>query len=290
MNPNLSAALAATLWGFTYVVSTNLLPDNPLFIGAVRALGGGAALLLIARQLPPAEWWGRIFILGTLNCGLFFGFLFIGVLRLPGGIAATFQTLGPLFTILLAALILQQRPTAIKVLAIVIGVVGVVLIVFKGEVRLDFLGVLAALASALSMALGGVLLNKWGRPPALSNIAFTGWQLLVGGGELAIVVLIVADFPASLSVTYLVGLAILAFGLTAIPFTLWFRAIAGMGATAVAPYNLVIPVVAFILGVAISHFVPGAVQLAGVALVITGLGINQWATWRAARKVAAKPA
>jgi drug/metabolite transporter (DMT)-like permease len=41
MNAKLAAALASGLWGFTYVISTGLLPDNPMFIAAVRALGGG---------------------------------------------------------------------------------------------------------------------------------------------------------------------------------------------------------------------------------------------------------
>jgi len=55
MHPKISAAIATTLWGFTYIVSTTLLPHNPLLIAAVRALGGALALLLFTgscRQQP----------------------------------------------------------------------------------------------------------------------------------------------------------------------------------------------------------------------------------------------
>lgn len=44
MGPKTSAAVATILWGFTYVVSTTLLPHNPLLVAAVRALGGAFAL------------------------------------------------------------------------------------------------------------------------------------------------------------------------------------------------------------------------------------------------------
>ncbi|WP_236637931.1 EamA family transporter [Mangrovicoccus ximenensis] len=93
--PKTAAAAATILWGFTYILTTTMLPANPWFIAAVRAIGGGLPLLLLARDLPPPGWWGKLVILGTLNNGLFFGLLFVAAIRLPGGVAATFQALGP---------------------------------------------------------------------------------------------------------------------------------------------------------------------------------------------------
>lgn len=273
MNPKLAAAAATILWGFTYVLTTTMLPQNPMFIAAVRALGGALPLLLIAREIPPREWWGRIVILGTLNSGLFFGLLFIAALRLPGGVAATFQALGPLFTILLAWPILGAIPAARKVAAVAVGAVGVAMVVLKSNAGIDALGVAAALGSALSVALGGLLVHKWGRPRSL--LGFTAWQLLIAGIELSVVATALGDIPAEITATNVIGFAILALLLTALAFALWFKAIQGAGAAHVAPFFLLTPVTAFVLDAIFHGFLPGLIQAVGVLLVIGSLLYSQ---------------
>ena len=67
MNAKMAAATAAILWGFTYILTTTWLPPNPLFLAAVRALGGAIVLLALVRSLPPRAWWGRLAVLGTLK-------------------------------------------------------------------------------------------------------------------------------------------------------------------------------------------------------------------------------
>ncbi len=274
MNPKAAAALATVLWGFTYVVTTLMLPPHPFLISAVRAMGGAIILLLIARQLPAPGWLGRLVILGTLNTCLFFSLLFVSALRLPGGVAAIFQALGPLFVILLGWAILGAKPTTLKILSVIIGVIGVALVVLKGDAQVDFLGVLAALGSTLSLALGGVLMNRWGKPP-MGMINFTGWQLFIAGIELSLLTALMGDFPSELTSTHLLGFFILALALTAIPFVLWFRAIAHAGAVTIAPFFLLVPITAFALDAIIKSVVPTPFQLLGLAIVIAGLLLSQ---------------
>lgn len=274
MNAKTAAALAAVLWGFTYVVTTLMLPPHPFLISAVRAMGGALVLLVLARQLPAAGWLGRLVILGTLNTSLFFSLLFISALRLPGGVAAIFQALGPLFIILLGWAILGARPTALKIISVIIGALGVSLVVLKGDAQVDFLGVLAALGSTLSLALGGVLMNRWGKPP-MGMVSFTGWQLFIAGVELSLLTAVMGDFPAELTHTHMMGFFILAVALTAVPFVLWFRAIAHAGAVTIAPFFLLVPITAFALDAIIKSVVPTFFQLVGIAIVILGLLLSQ---------------
>ncbi len=273
MNPKLAAALATILWGFTYIVSSNMLPHHPVFIGAVRALGGAIPLLLFARTGLPRDWWWKIIVLGTLNAGLFFGLIFVAALRLPGGVAATIQALGPLFTILLAWPLMRVLPAGQKIVSVLLGALGVGLVVLRGSVHMDMLGVLAGLGAALSVALGGIYVHKWGRPCSL--IAFTGWQLLVGGIELAIFAVIFQDIPSSLSVVNITGFIILALFLTALAFVLWFRGIEGAGPSAVAPFFLLAPVTAFIMDAVFNNMVPGWLQIGGILLVLVSLLYGQ---------------
>jgi probable blue pigment (indigoidine) exporter len=282
----LFAAAATILWGFTYIVSSTMLPHNPWFIGAVRAFGGAIPLLLIARELPPRTYWPKLIALGTLNTGLFFGLLFIAALRLPGGVAGIFQAFGPLFSVVLVWPLLGHKPTGIKILSLAIGVVGIAFVVLKGGASLDTAGVLAGLGSALSVALGGVLVQKWKQP--LSMPGFTAWQLVVAGVELSFATAFFGDVPAQITGTNVLGLAIVAIALTSVPFFLWFKAIQSEGAAGVAPFFLLTPIVAFILDATFKGVVPTPLQGIGVVLVIVGLVMNLIAA-RATTKKAKNP-
>jgi probable blue pigment (indigoidine) exporter len=283
MNLKLAALCAAVLWGFTYIITTTMLPHNPVFIGAVRALGGGVLLLALARQGVPRGYWPKLVAMGTLNFGVFFSLLFVSAIRLPGGVAGTFQTLGPLVSILLAWLLLRQPPTLIKIGSIIIGWIGVTLVILRADAGMDMIGVVAALFSVVAGSLGGVLINRWGRPTEMSLTAFTAWQMLIGGAELAVLALLIGDLPAALDGKAVLGLAIVAVVLTALPFILWFRAIVALGAASVIPFVLVTPIIAFILDAVIRSVVPSPMQLVGVALVMAGLIVNQWAGARVAK-------
>ena len=261
MNPKLSAALASVIWGTSYICITQLLPHNPVFIAAVRALGGGIPLLLLSPRLPSRDWWGKIVLLGTLNCGVFFAFVFIAAERLPGGVAGTLQSLGPVFTVLIAWPLLGQSPSPVRLASVVAGAIGVMLLLTTGKVSLDWIGTVTGIGAALSLALGGVLLNRWGRPAPL--VVFTAWQLVVGGAELAVLAAITGDVPASFSSTNVLGVVYIALVGTSLAYALWFHGIEGAGAPAVAPFFLLIPIVAFALDAVVrGGRERGAVELA----------------------------
>lgn len=283
MNAKLSAAAAAILWGFTYVLTTTWLPPHPLFLAAFRALGGALVLLVIVRCVPPRVWWGRLAVLGTLNAGLFFGLFFVAATRLPGGVAAIFQALTPLAVIFIAWGILGARPTATKIGSVLLGALGVSLVVLSSNARLDSLGIVAAIGSMLSIAAGGVLLNKWGQPP-MPLLGFTGWQLLIAGVELSLVATIAQDVPSQLNAANVMGLGLLAVALTAVPFALWFGAIERAGAVAVAPFMLLVPVTAFVLDALVKGVQPTGLQVVGAVLVMGGLMLSQRAAGKLGNK------
>lgn len=96
-------ALAPLIWGSTYVVTTEFLPpDVPLLSAALRTLPVGLLMLLWLRQLPDRGWWGKIFLLGFLNIGVFQALLFVAAYRLPGGVAATVGAIQPLVVVILS--------------------------------------------------------------------------------------------------------------------------------------------------------------------------------------------
>ncbi|WP_051970658.1 EamA family transporter [Kitasatospora azatica] len=271
----LLTALAPSVWGTTYYVTTEFLPPHrPLLAALLRALPAGLLLVVITRRLPTGVWWWRALLLGTLNIGAFLALIFIAAYRLPGGVAATIAALQPLLVALLSTGLLGTRLTPRTVLTGLAGVLGVSLLVLKSGTRLDSLGILAALASALVMATGVVLSKRW--PAPVPVLAATGWQLVAGGLVLLPVTLLVEGPPPTvLTARNLGGYAYLGLIGAALAYALWFRGIRELPPTNVTFLGLLSPVVATAVGwLALDQELTG-IQLIGGAMILAALLVAQ---------------
>ncbi|ANZ39297.1 hypothetical protein BBK82_27805 [Lentzea guizhouensis] len=270
------AAFAPVVWGSTYVVTTELLPaGHPLFAGLLRALPAGLVALAFTRTLPSGAWWWRAAVLGVLNIGLFFPFLFIAAERLPGGVAATLGAAQPLVVALLAVGVLKESPSAWRFAWGVVGVVGVGLVVLGPAAGFDLVGVLAGLGGAATMALGVTLTKKWGRPAGASPTAFAGWQLTAGGLFLVPVTFVFEGAPPAIGLTALAGYVWLGGVGGLLAYVLWFRAITTLPVTSVSVLGLLSPMVAAVLGVVVLGQTLGPVQLTGFALALAAIVASQ---------------
>ncbi|MFD8555191.1 EamA family transporter [Streptomyces fradiae] len=274
-------ALAPISWGTTYAVTTEFLPaDRPLFTGLMRALPAGLALLALTRTLPTGAWWWRSAVLGALNIGAFFPLLFLAAYRLPGGVAAVVGSVGPLFVIGLATLLLGERPTARALLAAVAAVFGVSLVVLNAGAAFDLVGVVAGLLSSASMAAGTVLTKRWGRPEGVGPLVMTAWQLTAGGLLIAPVAFLVEGAPPALDGEALLGYAYLALVNTAVGYWLWFRGIERLTATSVMLLGPLSPITAAVVGWAALGQALGPVQVVGMAVAVTATVLGQVAPRR----------
>ena len=221
-------AIAPVVWGSTYLVTTEALPDGyPLTVAALRALPAGLLLLAMTRKLPPRDWLGRVFILGALNFAIFWGFLFVAAYRLPGGAAATLGALQALMVIGFSRWLLGIPVHGVSVAAALFGVLGVALLLLGRETSYDPIGIFAAMAGTLSMAAGTVLSRKW--QPQVSVLTFTAWQLMAGGLILLPIALLFEPPLPPLSASNLVGLVWLGLIGAAATYWLWLRGIARLG-------------------------------------------------------------
>ncbi|WP_300535893.1 EamA family transporter, partial [uncultured Mameliella sp.] len=243
----LLTALAPAIWGSTYLVTTEALPDGyPVTLAALRALPAGLLLLAVTRCLPPRAWVGRTFLLGSLNFALFWVLLFVAAYRLPGGVAATLGAVQTMIVILMARGWLGTPIRTGAVAAAATGVMGVALLLIGPEARLDPIGVAAGLGGAASMAAGTVLSRKW--QPPVSALSFTAWQLTAGGLILLPLALIFEPPLPPLTATNLAGLTWLGLIGAAATYVIWFRGLARIEPGAVSMLSMMSPLTAVILG------------------------------------------
>lgn len=262
-----TTAIAPALWGTTYLVTTELLPpDRPFLAGTLRALPAGLILLAFTRTLPRGAWWWKALVLGTLNIGAFFAFLFVSAYRLPGGVSATLGAVNPIFATVLAMVILHEAVRRNAIVAALLGIVGVGMLVLSPAAQLDTVGVVAGLLGGTSTALGVVLTKRWGRPVPL--LTFTAWQLVAGALVLLIPTLAFEGLPATLNLSNIAGYAWLAIAGALVSYLLWFRGILALPAARVVILTFFAPLVATLLGAIVLHESLSWLQWAGAAVIL----------------------
>lgn len=270
----LLTAVAPAIWGSTYIVTTELLPPGyPMTVAMLRALPAGLLLLLLVRQLPKGIWWGRVFVLGALNFSFFWAMLFIAAYRLPGGVAATFGAVQPLFVIFLSRAVFGTAIRPLAIAAALAGIGGVALLLLKPGAALDMIGILAAFAGAASMAAGTVLSRHW--QPPVSPLTFTSWQLTAGGLLLVPVALFVEPPLPVLTSVNVLGLTYLGLIGAALTYIIWFRGVSRIEPSVVSSLGFLSPAMAVILGWAILGQSLGPLQLTGIIIVIGSVWLSQ---------------
>lgn len=269
-----AAAIAPIVWGSGYYVTQAYLPpDRPLFGAAVRALPFGLILLALRPRALSGVWWWRTAALGVLNFSAFFVLIFVAAYRLPSGVAATLTATSPLAVMLLAWMLIGERPRAASIAAAIVGIAGVAVLVLRGGVLLDPLGVMASLAAVGCSSLGFVLVKAW-RPP-VDLLPFTAWQLIFGGIVLVPVALVVEGPPPPLDLPALGGFAYLGIVGTVLAYVVWFRGLQTVSAAAVSLIGLLNPVAGAVVGATLGHETFTALQLLGMVLVLCGVFFGQ---------------
>ncbi len=275
-------ALAPIVWGSTYLVTTEMLPSGlPLTLAVLRALPAGLLLILLLRQLPSGIWWLRVAILGALNFSLFWWLLFIAAYRLPGGVAATVGAVQPLIVLFLSRWLLNNRLSSVSVIASLSGIVGVAILLLTPTAALDWVGVIAGLAGAFSMAAGTVMSRRW--QPPVSALTFTSWQLTAGGLILLPFAFIFEPALPTLTSVNIIGLSYLTLIGGALTYALWFRGLALLGPSSVASLGFLSPVSAVVLGWFYLNQQLSTLQFIGMIVILGSVWVSQRAEARKAR-------
>ena len=265
-------ALAPVIWGSTYIVTTQTLPVGiPLIASVIRALLAGIILLLICRVRPHGFWWLKIAVVSFLNIGLFFYCLFAAAYFLPGGLASLVMSCQPIIVMVVGALVFRQKLSIMYMLSAVVGVTGISLLVLNSAVHLNIQGVIIGLLGTTSMALGILLTRYWGRPTNMSLLAFTGWQLTLGGVMLLPVALLLEKLPSHLTLINILGYGWLSLAGGVFGYFIWFRGIERLPPVTISFLGFMSSLSACVLGYLILGQTFTHLQLIGCLAIIIAI-------------------
>jgi probable blue pigment (indigoidine) exporter len=272
----LLTAIAPTLWGTTYIITTELLPaDRPFIAAFFRLLPAGLILVALSRHLPKANEWLRIIILSILNFAIFHVLLFVAAYRLPGGLAAVVGAIQPLMMMFLIWIVDNRKPAHLALVASIFGVLGMAALLLSPSSTWDLIGIMAATIGAMLMTTGVFLARRWRTDMPL--LAFTGWQLLIAGIILAPLAWIIDPPLLTLTTKNILGYSYLSLFGTTLAYVLWFNGIAKLSPVAVSSLGLLSPIAAVIIGwVVLGQSITGF-ALVGLIAVLGSVLTVQWA-------------
>lgn len=253
---------------------------DPLALSALRFLLAGAlvgAVAFATTRIPRSTWqapW-RYLILGALLAA-YFVLMFQGLKTAePVSTAAVF-TLTPALAAGFGWLTLRQRLTRRMALALAIGAVGALWVIFRADLqRLLALqigkGEVIYFAGCVAHALYAPLVRKFNRgEPAVVftfGMMIAGWLILTMAGTPAILATDWPSLPAIVWIT-LVYTAVFA---SAATFVLLQFATLRLPAAKVMAYTYLVPSWVILWEIALGRSAPPALILGGVALSILAL-------------------
>ncbi len=268
--------LVALAWGVNFVVIDVGLETFPpiLFVALRFAFIAFPAVFFV--PLPDVRA-AVVVAVGLFVCVGQFGLLFVAMHRgVPAGLASLILQLQAVFTILLAAGLLHERPRLHQLtgVAVAIGGIGVIAAGRAQSVPLTACG-LCVLAAA-SWGAGNVV-TRWSR--TRRPLSLLVWSSVAATPALAALSLGLegssswGDAASSFGASPLLSLAYVVLVATFFGFGVWTWLLSRHAASSVAPFTLLVPVTSIASAWLARGERPGVLEVVGAAIVLLGLAL-----------------
>ena len=271
-------ALLVLIWSSTWVAIKIGLEDAPALLGAgIRFAAAGVLLLGFAalRRRPLKTDRTLAVTLGLLPFAFCYGLVYWGEQYIPSGLTAVLFGVMPLYTAILAALLLHDEPLRARLLAgVALALAGLSLAFVEslelGSEERAAIGAAAVVLSPLGAALGNIALKR--RAGDLDAIVLNGWGMLVGGALLLAGSAASEDWGDAVWGANAIGsilyLAVVGSAVAFVVLTILLREMSAQASSFIA---LMIPFGALIFGAVLYDEAITGRAVAGAALVVAGL-------------------
>ena len=289
--PRLGAFIAVIFWGISFVATKAALREiSPTTLIFTRFAIGSLLLMLIVRALPPREAWGSLALMGFI--GVFVHQMLQSyALTLTSAVHTGWLiAITPIWSAILAAIFLRERFGSWKVLGLIGGTAGALLVITRGDFSASVLGLpstrgdLLILVSTVNWAIYSVVGH-----PTIRRIGprrATSGAMLVGTLMLMPIFVIRSGWRElpQLSTTGWTAVLFLGIGCSALGYLFWYGALEKVEVSRVAAFLHIEPIVTFIAALSMLHETVTATTVIGGLLVVGSVLFTQYAP--AARAVA----
>ncbi|MDA1308456.1 MAG: DMT family transporter [Proteobacteria bacterium] len=275
-------------WGFSYPSTKLMLQSMDVWTGRALIMGGAGILLLMlaavmGQSLRVARaHWRDLIIAALLNMTIFQISMTLGVHYFSAGRTVVIVYTMPLWAMLFAWPLLQERPTLARLAALALGLIALVVLMgqdFSG-LRDASLGAACTLVGAIAFGLGTVWMKRraWTNDPTV----IAGWQLVLG--TLPVIpcwYLFSAETDwAAVSAPSWAGFAFNLIIANVLAYFAWFRVLSTFPASVSGLGTLAVPIVGVLASAALLGEQIGWREITALALIVLALGLNLRSTAR----------
>lgn len=275
-------AIISLIWGYLWVTVKFCLEDMPPFFYTSLRLFIGAFVLvtvLLAKRkniLPQKHEWAPFFYLSLLMCVGYYALSTFGMQFVDSGIASVLVYTMPIIVSILAHFFLNEHLTLNKVIGLIIGVVGLLLIMGPQLLHLSWnlslVGEIIIIISAFFWACTNLYTKKIGQNH--DKLKMTMWQMLLGG-VWAMLIALASEHKeiSTITLSYTSILALLYSGVlgTAVAFVGWNWVLGKIQASVASIALMSVPLLGLFFGwLQLGEKITSNV-IAGAALVCLGI-------------------
>ena len=286
----LAALSVAIVWGLTFIaIKVGVGETTPLMLAALRFFF--AAVPMVFFLAPPKAPAWAVTLYGLMIGVGQFGVLFIAIHEgFPVGLASLVIMAQVFFTILLASLLLGERPRRAEIAGAIVAFVGIAVIGSERLAGASLGPFLLVILAAVFWGSGNVLAKTVGK---VDMLAFTIWSSLAAPLPLLLLSLSVEGTAGLAALTHpgwklAISVLVISYAGTVFGYGLWARLLAQYSTATVAPFALLVPVVGMIAGALLFGEALTLVELLGGALVMAGLALNVFGDWALRRRISAR--
>lgn len=271
---SLLAIVVVVIWGANFVVIDAGQTDvPPLVFLALRFLVVCVPAIFFLK--PPPIGWRNILAIGATLSLAQFALLYLALaLGMPPGLASLLLQTQVIFSILIAAVALGERPTRRQLIGALIGMAGLAIVIIGHSQVAPWLPLVVTLLSALAWTVGNVLTRRSKARSGLSLVVWSGAVVPLPALALSLVIdspPVVWEALSSLSWVAILSTVYTAVFASLIGYGIWTSLLARYPTSAVVPFTLLVPVVGILTAWLVQGEVPTGAEFIGGAIMLAGL-------------------
>ncbi|MDD4384138.1 MAG: DMT family transporter [Bacteroidales bacterium] len=283
------AIIACVLWATAFVaIKIGLQYNMPFQFAGIRFFISGLLIIpfipnLKENMVVVIQNFPKILLVAFVQTFLQYAFFYKGMNLVPGALGAMIIGSGPLFVAVVAHLLMpNDKLTRRKVISIVLGLMGIVIISFGRNKMgvagpLVSIGILILIGNNILGGLGNILVasDKRRIPP----LVFSSLSMIIGGVSLFILGLVTEGYQAGPFPTeYYLSLGWLSF-LSAAAFSIWYTLLRrpGVKVSDLNMWKFIVPLLGAVLSwILLPDENPTFLAIVGMVLIALSLVALNW--------------
>lgn len=274
------------IWGSVYVaggIAGNGMPS--FLVASLRCLISMIPLWLMSAKCFPIrierEDMKYFFIIGFLGYFVTIQSIQLGILLTGSSMASLINALTPVAVTILAALILKERITPVKILCLVLALAGTFVITSGASTQGELFGVLAVLTGVISFGTASVLMRKVTAkyPPVVVTTVSMTLSLIF---NIPVAVASALTQPVHPNAAGIIALLYLGFVGSGLGQVTWTRALSILPASTCSLFYPLQPLFSALLGALLLHETFKPAFFAGLVLISLDVVLNTLETRRQA--------